>query len=95
MAARMSDVAQAWLASLDEAQRAHAAWPNRGMIERLWNPGAAAFFDGKDDPTVRVLEINVTSGEWWDGPSGRVGQVLSMVKATLGGDAGSAGPIAT
>ncbi len=68
---------------------------NRAMIERLWSPGAAAFFDGKDDPTVRVLEVNVTSGEWWDGPSGRVGQMLAMVKAAVGADAGGTGPIAT
>jgi general stress protein 26 len=68
---------------------------DRALVERLWNPGAAAFFDGPDDPTVRVLEVRVTDGEYWDGPSGRVGQMLSLVKAAMGGDAGSKGDVAT
>ena len=27
---------------------------DQAAIERLWNPGAAAFFDGKDDPIIGV-----------------------------------------
>lgn len=58
---------------------------DRALIDRLWNPAAAAFFDGKDDPAVAVLELTATGGEWWDGPSSKVGQVLSIVLTKVRG----------
>lgn len=66
---------------------------DRGTIDRVWNPGAAAWFDGKDDPTVRVLEVTVASGEYWDGPSGRLGSAIALVRAALGDDPGTEGSI--
>ena len=68
---------------------------DRTTVERLWNPGAAAFFDGPDDPNIRILEVTVDEGEYWDGPSGRIGQMLSIVKAAVGADAGAHGPVVT
>lgn len=68
---------------------------HRSVIDRIWNPGAAAYFDGKDDPTIRVLEVTVRHGEWWDGPSGRLGQLLSMAKAALGQQPGGEGTVTT
>jgi general stress protein 26 len=58
---------------------------DRSLIDRLWNPAAAASFDGKDDPAVAVLELTATGGEWWDGPSSKVGQVLSIVLTKVRG----------
>jgi general stress protein 26 len=58
---------------------------DREIIERLWNPAASAFFDGPDDPDIRVLEIQATGGEWWDGPSSRIGQAISLLRTRLGG----------
>jgi general stress protein 26 len=66
---------------------------DRAKIEALWNPGAAAYFDGKDDPTVRVLEVNVEYGEWWDGPSGRIGQLITVASAAMGKHVGDKGPV--
>ena len=66
-----------------------------GLVARLYNPEAAAFFDGKDDPNARVLEVTVAYGEWWDGPGGRVGQKLGVLRAALGGDAGGKGGVDT
>jgi general stress protein 26 len=70
---------------------------DRTEIERLWNPGAAAFFEGKDDPNLAVLHFNVNDGQYWDSPSGRLGSLIAMVKAAVGGDdaAGEQGRIAT
>jgi general stress protein 26 len=74
---------------------AAAVVPDRAEIERLWNPGAAAFFDGKDDPAVAVLRFDVTDGEYWDSPSGRIGSAIAMLKAAVTGDpAGDRGTIA-
>jgi len=69
---------------------------DRARIAQLWNVGAAAYFDGKDDPTVRVLEVTVSYGEFWDGPHGRLGAALQMARAALGGEhAGEQGEIVT
>lgn len=69
----------------------------RAEIERLWNPAASAFFSGKDDPNVAVMRFDATDGQYWDSPSGRLGSLVAMVKAAVGGhdDAGDHGPVAT
>ena len=66
-------------------------------IDRLWNPGAAAYFDGKDDPGVGVLRFDASSGEYWDAPGGRIGSLIALVKAAVAGDdaAGEQGQVAT
>jgi general stress protein 26 len=58
---------------------------DRDTIDRLWNPAASAFFEGPDDPEVRALEVVATGGEWWDGPSSRIGQAFSLLRTKLGG----------
>jgi general stress protein 26 len=56
------------------------------LIDDLWNPAAAAFFDdGRDTPGIAVFTIHVEQGRYWSTPSGRIGTVISMVRATLGG----------
>jgi general stress protein 26 len=70
---------------------------DRAKIDRLWNPGASAFFDGKDDPNVAALRFEVDEGEYWDAPRGRVGALVALVRAAVGGDdaAGDHGPVAS
>ena len=69
--------------------------PDDSEVERLWNPAAAAFFDGKDDPAVAALHFDVTDGEFWDAPSGRIGSAIAVLKAAVTGDpAGDRGTIA-
>lgn len=69
----------------------------RAEIDRHWNPAAAAFFDGKDDPNLAVLHFDVSTGEYWTAPSGRIGSLIAMAKAAVSGDeaAGEQGSIAT
>jgi len=67
---------------------------DRALIAELWNVGAASYFEGKDNPRIRVLEVTVSYGEFWDGPHGRLGQALQMAKAALGGEhAGEQGDV--
>jgi len=70
---------------------------DRAEIDRLWNPGASAFFEGKDDPNIAVLHFDVSDGQYWDAPSGRIGSLIAMARAALGGDeaAGDHGSIST
>lgn len=60
-------------------------------INRLWTPAAAAFFSGPEDPNVRVLQVEVTDGSWWDGPSGRLGQAIGLLRAAINDDPSLAG----
>ncbi len=59
--------------------------------ERLWSPAARVWFDGPGDPQLAVLHFDVSDGEFWDGPSTRLGRAVSMVKAALTGDPESIG----
>ena len=66
---------------------------DRPRTRALWNPGAAAYFDGQDDPKVRVLDVTVDYGEYWDGPHGRLGNLVQVASAALGRDLGSQGDV--
>ena len=59
---------------------------DRDDVERLWNPAAGAFFDGKDDPNLAVLFFDVSEGQYWDSPNGRIGALIALVRAAIGGD---------
>ena len=56
------------------------------LIDELWNPFAGAYFDqGRDTPGIAVMRIDADQGRYSTTPSGRVGSLISMVKAKLGG----------
>jgi general stress protein 26 len=40
----------------------------RGLVEKLWNPGAQVFWPkGPSDTNVVAIEVNPMKGEYWDG----------------------------
>jgi general stress protein 26 len=38
---------------------------DRATIERLWNPFVAAWFEGKDDPKIRLLRFEAGHAQIW------------------------------
>ena len=66
---------------------------DRQRIAALWNVGAGSYFDGKDDPKVRVLDVTVDYGEWWESPSGRLGRAVTLASAALGKQVGDQGAV--
>lgn len=67
------------------------------LIDELWNPFAAAYFDnGRESAGIAVFTIDVDRGRYWSTTSGRLGSLISMVRAKLGSphDAGQHGEIA-
>lgn len=64
---------------------------------QLWTPFATGFFSGPDDPQLRVLELDVVDGEWWDGPSTGLGRLVALVGSAVTGKqlAGAKGEVAT
>jgi general stress protein 26 len=52
------------------------------VVERLWNPFVAAWYQGKDDPVLRLLRFDPVAGELWE----NVSCVVAGVKMLLGID---------
>ena len=54
-------------------------------IDELWNPFASVYFEnGRETPGIGAMYIDGESGGYWSTPSGRIGSLISMVKAKLG-----------
>lgn len=53
---------------------------DRAVVERLWNSGVAAWFDGKDDPTLRLLRLEPEGAQIWENAS----SVVAGIKALFG-----------
>ncbi len=53
----------------------------------LWNPVYKAWFPkGLDDPELALLKVKVTDAEYWDTPSGKMVQLIGLVKAVATGE---------
>ena len=64
---------------------------DRHEIDQLWSRRAGVYFDGKEDPQLTVLRVDVDDGEYWAAPSGRIGAALSMLRVAVTRDHGKAG----
>lgn len=54
---------------------------DRSMIEKLWNPWVAAWFEGgKTDPKIELLRLDAESAEIWENAN----SVIAGVKMALG-----------
>ena len=49
---------------------------DRQKIKELWSIAAKAWWNGPDDPSIRVLKVTPKDAEYWDSP----GTALSYVK---------------
>jgi general stress protein 26 len=55
---------------------------DRAVIDRLWNPWIAAWFEGKDDPRLRLLRMDTAEAHVWLNEN----SLLAGVKLLLGSD---------
>ena len=55
---------------------------DRAVIDRLWNPFIAAWFEGKDDPKLRLLRMDAADAHVWLNEN----SLLAGVKLLLGAD---------
>ena len=55
---------------------------DRAVVERLWNPFVAAWYEGKDDPKLALLRLDAEHAEIWLNAS----SMLAGVKMLLGVD---------
>ena len=55
---------------------------DRTVIDRLWNPSIAAWFEGTDDPKLVLLRFDPEQAEIWSNEN----NLLASVKMLLGID---------
>lgn len=56
---------------------------DRAVVDRLWNPHVAAWYEhGKDDPKLRLLRLDAEGAEIWEDSS----SMLAGLKSLLGAD---------
>jgi general stress protein 26 len=53
---------------------------DRAMVDRLWNPFVAAWYEGKDDPKLLLLRMDPAEGQIWIDAS----SVVAGLKMLLG-----------
>lgn len=52
---------------------------DRAVIERLWNPFVAAWYTGKDDPTLRLLRFDPGTAEIWQNASSLIAGIKMLI----------------
>lgn len=57
---------------------------DRAKLEELWNPVASSWFDGIDDPDIRLIRLSPAMAEVWL-TSGALGFAFELVKSKLTG----------
>lgn len=55
------------------------------IIDDIWDKDAAAWFDGKDDPNLRLVTVSPEFAEYWDRP----GAVAASIKTSFAAVTGS------
>ncbi|MDB5261599.1 MAG: ral stress protein [Adhaeribacter sp.] len=60
---------------------------DRQKIEELWSaPFKAWFPEGKEDPNIVVLRVEITQAEYWDTPTSPVVHLIGFAKAVVTGE---------
>ncbi|MFO1183680.1 MAG: pyridoxamine 5'-phosphate oxidase family protein [Bauldia sp.] len=57
---------------------------DRVKIRELWTPFAKAWWDGPDDPDIRLLTVRPVRGQYWDSP-GTIASSIAMLAAAVTG----------
>ncbi|MBX2996538.1 MAG: pyridoxamine 5'-phosphate oxidase family protein [Bdellovibrionaceae bacterium] len=60
---------------------------DREKIRELWTPLATAWFPkGVDDPSLRLIKIEVANAEYWEVQFGGLKQIIAIAKAITTGE---------
>jgi len=54
---------------------------DRALIHELWTTEAQAWWEGPEDPRVRVIEVTPDDAQFWEGPHGLVATVQMVIAA--------------
>ena len=57
---------------------------DRARIKELWPPFAKAWWDGPDDPAIRLVTLRPENAELWEGPNKLVAEAAMLAGAATG-----------
>jgi len=57
---------------------------DRARIKELWTPFAKAWWDGADDPEIRLLTVTPENAEIWEGPNQLIATAIMLTAAVTG-----------
>lgn len=57
---------------------------DRAKIKELWNPAAKAYWDGPDDPSIRIIAVTPQHARYWDAPGKLVTSIAMLAGAVTG-----------
>lgn len=65
---------------------------DQAKIDELWNPMYKAWFpNGKEDPEIAVLKVDIAEGEYWEANSSKIIMGIKYVAAAVTGGQVSVG----
>lgn len=60
---------------------------DQAAIDEHWNAWVKTWFpDGKDDPDLALVRVDVDSAEYWDAPSSKMALAFDYLKARVTGE---------
>jgi len=60
---------------------------DRSLIEKFWSPALNAYFpEGKEDPHLALMKIDIKECEFWDSDRGTMSKLFEMAKAMSKGE---------
>ncbi len=58
---------------------------DREKIREFWSVWLRPWFEGPEDPSIRILRVRVDEADYWDTPGGKVASLLSIAKSVITG----------
>ena len=60
---------------------------DKAKMKEFWSPIYKVWFpDGLEDPTLRLLKVNVKQAEYWDNPGGLVATIIGFAEGLINKD---------
>jgi general stress protein 26 len=59
---------------------------DRAKIRELWSHWAEAYWDGPEDPAIRIIAVRPKKARYWDAPNAIVTTIAIVASAVMGKD---------
>ena len=56
------------------------------VLDELWNPALEAWFDGREDPNLVALHVEIDDGRYWEGPGTGAGRAVRGLAGIVTGE---------
>ena len=80
------------VAFADESHNKYVSLSGRAQViedavkaKELWTVFAKGWFDGPDDPDLRIIRFEMDSAEYWDAPSSKMVYLFNLLRSAVTG----------